>query len=554
MTNDLLNKTVSIMISVIVTLICLIVFACGDQEDFPYYIENNPKADAGPDQIVSTGSAVSLDGSMSLDGSGNLDPEGDMLDYSWSFVSKPVGSSATLSIPTDQKPAFTADVDGIYDIQLIVDDGISESAPDSVVITATTANVPPIANAGPDQAVIPGSLVELDGSGSSDANNDPLTYRWSFVSIPEGSTSTLSSTTDPQPTFTVDDSGIYEIQLVVNDGTADSNVDGVVITANTAPIADAGPDQNITAEETVDLDGSGSTDADGDNLTYSWSFISMPTGSSATLSDSSAVTVDFTADIVGDYEIQLIVSDGIASDDDSAKITSSCYGVLDLVLLQDLSSSFNDDMVKVKSLAPDISDQLTATGYDTKLGLVSFIDKPISPHGDPTGDYVFQIELALTNEKTDFQTAVDGLTLGNGGDFDEAQLEALMHIGKQSSSIGFRDGAERFVVLLTDALFHRGEDNDCGSCAIANNDDSTTDANEGYPTISQVAQALADNNIIPIFAIADDTTNDAKIAGYQQLVTDLVSNGAQEGTVVELSSDSSDIIEVILAGINCAGP
>ena len=59
-------------------------------------------------------------------------------------------------------------------------DGTVNSDPDSVIIT--TINVAPVANAGPDQAgMAPVSLVTLNGSGSSDANGDPLTYSWSLT-------------------------------------------------------------------------------------------------------------------------------------------------------------------------------------------------------------------------------------------------------------------------------------------------------------------------------------------------------------------------------------
>ena len=54
------------------------------------------------------------------------------------------------------------------------------SAPDTVTIT--TVNVAPVANAGPDQGgKAPGSLITLNGSASSDANGDPLTYSWSLI-------------------------------------------------------------------------------------------------------------------------------------------------------------------------------------------------------------------------------------------------------------------------------------------------------------------------------------------------------------------------------------
>ena len=74
-----------------------------------------------------------------------------------------------------------ADVAGTYEIELVVSDGLLFSAPDSVLVS--TANSPPVADAGPDQSVFVTDLVQLDGSGSSDVDGDPLSYAWSFVSL-----------------------------------------------------------------------------------------------------------------------------------------------------------------------------------------------------------------------------------------------------------------------------------------------------------------------------------------------------------------------------------
>ena len=245
-----------------------------------------PMANAGPDQNVALGTVVTLDGS------GSSDADGDTLTYSWAFTSKPAGSSATLSDSTVVNPSFTADIAGASVVRLVVNDGTEYSDLDKVTITASKLNSAPVAEAGIDQSSSTGAVVTLDGSGSSDADGDTLTYSWAFTSKPAGSNATLSDSTVVNPSFTADVAGAYVVRLVVNDGTVDSDPDTVTITAsklNSAPVAEAGIDQSSSAGAAVTLDGSGSSDADGDTLTYSWAFTSKPAGSNATLSDSTVV-------------------------------------------------------------------------------------------------------------------------------------------------------------------------------------------------------------------------------------------------------------------------
>ena len=90
-----------------------------------------------------------------------------------------------------------------------------------------------ISNAGPDQNVKTGSLVTLDGSGSSDADGELLSYNWTFISVPNGSNVTLSDSTAVNPTFIADIDGTYVVNLVVDDGIVDSQADTVSITATT---------------------------------------------------------------------------------------------------------------------------------------------------------------------------------------------------------------------------------------------------------------------------------------------------------------------------------
>ena len=109
-------------------LLFLVFFA----QSTPVTAQNSPPvANAGPDQNVSVGATVSLNGS------GSSDVDGNPLTYSWSLISVPPGSGATLVNPTAVNPTFVADMPGTYVVQLIVNDGLVDSAPDEVVISAT---------------------------------------------------------------------------------------------------------------------------------------------------------------------------------------------------------------------------------------------------------------------------------------------------------------------------------------------------------------------------------------------------------------------------------
>jgi large repetitive protein len=95
---------------------------------------------------------------------------------------------------------------------------------------------------------------------------------------------------------------------------------------NAAPTANAGPDQNAVTGQPVTLDGSASSDPNGDVITFSWKFLSIAPGSS--LSDASIVNPNtpapsFTPDVDGAYELELLVSDGTLSDTDTVIVTTA---------------------------------------------------------------------------------------------------------------------------------------------------------------------------------------------------------------------------------------
>jgi hypothetical protein len=108
----------------------------------------------------------------------------------------------------------------------------------------------------------------------------------------------------------------------VNDGFEDSGVDtAIVSTTNSAPVADAGPDQALLLGQSATLDGSASSDADGHPLTFSWTFVSVPTGSNPALTAPDSTAPLLEPDRPGTYVLQLIVHDGfVASAPDTVRV------------------------------------------------------------------------------------------------------------------------------------------------------------------------------------------------------------------------------------------
>ena len=239
-----------------------------------------PVANAGLAQSVVAGTTVTLDASTSSAAAGKS------LTYAWTLTSAPAGSSATLAASATAKPTFVTDVAGSYVASVIVNDGSTASSAAAVTITASVANAAPVANTGDAQNVVAGASVTLDGSASSDANGDQLSYSWSLTSKPAGSAAALASATSARPTFTAALAGTYVASLTVNDGKVNSTAATVTVTAavaNVTPVANAGVAQNVATGTLVTLDGSASSDANGDQLTYSWSLTSKPAGSAAAL-------------------------------------------------------------------------------------------------------------------------------------------------------------------------------------------------------------------------------------------------------------------------------
>lgn len=181
-----------------------------------------PIAKAGGDVQTASVSMITLNGSESFDNNN------DQLSYAWTLVSKPTSSSAVLNNANTTQPTIVPDVVGDYDLQLIVNDGEVNSAPDTVRVSFMQSNLPPVANAGDDQNVESATFT-LNGSNSTDPEGAHLTYEWKLVSRPRQSQFELAIANQATMDVEVDAEGSYLFDLAVTDSANNTANDRVLI-------------------------------------------------------------------------------------------------------------------------------------------------------------------------------------------------------------------------------------------------------------------------------------------------------------------------------------
>jgi hypothetical protein len=163
----------------------------------------------GPAQGQGAGGACRVDGDVDVD----------RIDINAIFAAR----NTVASGPEDGR-----DADG--DGSITVNDGRSCALRCTLPRCETgEQNAPPVADAGSDLSGFTGDSIALDGTGSSDSDGDPLTFRWSLVSAPAGSQAELDTPAVANPNLVVDRAGTYVLELVVDDGTEGSAPDAVQV-------------------------------------------------------------------------------------------------------------------------------------------------------------------------------------------------------------------------------------------------------------------------------------------------------------------------------------
>ena len=176
-----------------------------------------------------------------------VDPDGDSLKFTWSTQpnakftdsSKGKTSVTTPSVVKDSKITLTC----------TVSDGVLSDSDSLVLTVKNTLNADILADAGDDRIVNENVRISLDGTGSNDPENQPLTFTWTQLS---GEKVKLSSTSSATPSFTSPTVANNEVkvlvfELKVFDENGRQDVDTVKITVdpiNSPPEASASAKQS----------------------------------------------------------------------------------------------------------------------------------------------------------------------------------------------------------------------------------------------------------------------------------------------------------------------
>ncbi len=283
-----------------------------------------PTAVAGPARTGPRAAPLTLDGSGSFDGPAPDRSEGDPLTYSWSVVTRPDGSAVSEASftpdasPDAARPAFTPDRKGAYVVGLIVHDGLEASALSTTAVTVPNST-PAGASAVASSPVQLGSPATLAATATDGDPEDLLSVAWRFVSRPAASNVTDTdvapngSTAAAQAVFTPDAAGDYLLEATFSDGEATATATAALTvlprpaTNNRPPVAAIRPQTLAGGPRVLEMDGSTSSDPDGDTLTYAWTLAAAPAG--AVPFNSAAVDVRYTAGIPGSYRFVLSVFD-----------------------------------------------------------------------------------------------------------------------------------------------------------------------------------------------------------------------------------------------------
>ncbi|MFT3846919.1 MAG: kelch repeat-containing protein [Lacibacter sp.] len=289
-----------------------------------------PFAVAGDDKFV----VLPADSSF-VDGSASFDPDGKIEFWNWKKIS---GPSCVIKDSLSALAKVSLLTEGVFLFELKVTDNDGFSSRDTISVTVTKNNIPnrpPVARAGADTTItLPISSTGLDGSSTTDPDNNIIGYAWRRISGPEphrflnpiGSKTLVENLTE----------GVYLFELTATDAGGLFSTDTVQITVksspNKSPVANAGSViaisynlQNCSIEpSSITLDGRMSKDLDGTIVSYEWSLVFAENYSAIITSPFAGFTTVSNLS-PGTYSFRLKVTDNSGASDDDTVVVNTVY-------------------------------------------------------------------------------------------------------------------------------------------------------------------------------------------------------------------------------------
>jgi hypothetical protein len=196
----------------------------------PAGANKSPIANAGPDQTI----FFPID-SVILDGSSSFDPDGAIRSFEWIKISGP--ASFAINNAAIARTVVKNLAAGAYQFELKVTDNGGLAAKDTLQVMVSNSgqpNRPPVANAGADQTItLPTNTVTLNGSGSTDQDNNITNYSWTKISGPASFNIINSNAVQTQITNLAE--GTYQFELKVTDAGGLFARDTIMVTVAPVP-------------------------------------------------------------------------------------------------------------------------------------------------------------------------------------------------------------------------------------------------------------------------------------------------------------------------------
>ncbi len=261
-----------------------------DEATHAVQIEEPAPAPQPPTAVISGLTGGLAGETLTFDGSGSSDSDGQIVSYAWNFGDGTTGNGINVT--------HSYSTAGSYQVVLTAtdDDGLTDEATHTVQIEEPAPQPPTAVISGPTGGLV-GETLTFDGSGSSDSDGQIVSYAWNFG---DGTTGNGISVTHSYSA-----AGSYQVVLTVTDD------DGLTDEAtHTVQIEEPAP-QPLTAVisgptgglvgEMLTFDGSGSSDSDGQIVSYAWDFGDGSTGN--------GITVSHAYEQAGTYQVTLTVTD-----------------------------------------------------------------------------------------------------------------------------------------------------------------------------------------------------------------------------------------------------